>query len=256
MPPTKENPISGLGQTWAFPAPSGNFTIEVMSTDDMLVQYSVGEENGKDVVLKPAGVRMANSWQKEFTTSEDELVEVITDVDAQLIIVVEDIGSTMILGGENNFMSKNFISSNQVGNLTIINPNSNSATITWRNGGISVPENQSTTISWPPIDLENSSTISSNEDVMLVWSKDLNGTYNLAATDTGQISGMEFFPVNGTKTNTTSENNDYNLQLISNGDNGLLLLEDDGAKRCISIDKTASGWISTTLPWDTMNGLP
>ena len=26
--------------------------------------------------------------------------------------------------------------------------------------------------------------------------------------------------------------------------------------RCIAIDQTASGWISTTLPWKSMNGVP
>ena len=45
-------------------------------------------------------------------------------------------------------------------------------------------------------------------------------------------------------------------KFVKNGDNGILFLEDDGAMRCISIDKTASGWITTNLPWDTMNGIP
>ena len=33
-------------------------------------------------------------------------------------------------------------------------------------------------------------------------------------------------------------------------------MEHDGAKRCITIDVTASGWVSTSLPWDSMRGQP
>ena len=36
----------------------------------------------------------------------------------------------------------------------------------------------------------------------------------------------------------------------------MLILEDDGSMRCVAIDQTASGWISTTLPWKSMNGVP
>ena len=39
-----------------------------------------------------------------------------------------------------------------------------------------------------------------------------------------------------------------------NGNDGLLQLRHDGEQRCLGIDTTASGWITTPLPWDNMAG--
>ena len=77
----------------------------------------------------------------------------------------------------------------------------------------------------------------------------------LPATDTGQITGLEFIDDGSTITNYTSEFGDYMSKLSISGNNGILNLEDEGAMRCIAINQTASGWISTTLPWGSMNGL-
>lgn len=38
------------------------------------------------------------------------------------------------------------------------------------------------------------------------------------------------------------------------GNSGLFELSHDGAERCLGIDTTASGWISTDLPWNTVAG--
>ena len=56
--------------------------------------------------------------------------------------------------------------------------------------------------------------------------------------------------------NSTSAFEDYSSKLGYSGSDGIMVLEDEGAMRCIAIDQTASGWISTTLPWNSMNGMP
>ncbi len=38
------------------------------------------------------------------------------------------------------------------------------------------------------------------------------------------------------------------------GPSGMIELTHDGAERCLGIDTTASGWISTVLPWNTFSG--
>ena len=79
----------------------------------------------------------------------------------------------------------------------------------------------------------------------------------LAATDTGQVTGLDFTEDDSeTIINYTSEFQDYESKLAIDGDSGIMILEDEGAMRCIAIDQTASGWISTTLPWKSMNGIP
>ena len=69
-------------------------------------------------------------------------MEIVTDVDAHLIVSSGENGRTNLLGNEGTYISKYFIAPYSNGNLTISNPSANAATITWRNGGISVPANQ------------------------------------------------------------------------------------------------------------------
>lgn len=255
--PTKSQPSTGKGQHWAVPIPAGESTIEVFADDDLLVQWTLDGQSGDEAVIEPLGVRLANSWSKNVNISNDAMLEIVTDVDAHLLISHGGKGRTGLLGEEGNFVSKYFIAPNSDGNLTISNPNENAATITWRNGGVSVPANQTSIVPWPPTGVENATTIESSESVQLQWSVGDAGMMMLPALDTGQITGLEFMEDNSENfDNYTSEEEDYSSKLGHSGNSGIILLEDEGATRCIAIDQTASGWISTTLPWKSMNGLP
>ena len=257
VPPSKSNPATGKGQHWAVPLPAGNSTLEIFANDDLLVQWTLAGQSGDDAVVQSSAVRVANSWSKEVELSEDTILEIVTDIDAHLLISHEEQGKTSLLSEEGNFISKNFIAPYSSGNLTILNPNENAATITWRNGGISVPGNQVETVSWPPAGLESAAIIESSENVLIEWGVGDDGMVMLPATDTGQITGKQFMEDNSeTFVNFTSKYDDYSTKHGYSGNNGIIMLEDEGAIRCIVIDQTASGWITTTLPWDSMNGLP
>lgn len=255
--PTKSQPSTGKGQHWAVPIPAGESTIEVFADDDLLVQWTLDGQSGDEAIIEPLGVRLANSWSKNVNLSNDAMLEIVTDVDAHLLISHGGKGRTGLLGEEGNYVSKYFIAPNSDGNLTISNPSENAATITWRNGGVSVPANQTSIVSWPPTGVENATTIESSESVQLQWSVGDAGMMMLPAIDTGQITGLEFMEDNSENfDNYTSEEEDYSSKLGYSGNSGIILLEDEGDMRCIAIDQTASGWISTTLPWKSMNGLP
>ena len=118
-------------------------------------------------------VRIANSWTKTFNLSEISLVEIVTDVDAHLIIYHGDSGKTSLLGEEGNYLSKHFIAPSQSGNLSFSNPSQNAATITWKNGGISVPANQTIGVEWPPSNIDSAAILESSENVIIQWK--LNG---------------------------------------------------------------------------------
>ena len=256
IPPTKATPATGKGQHWAIPLPSGQTTIEVISNDDLLVQWDSPTSSGKEAVIQSSAVRIANSWSKSVNLSTDGLVEVMTNVDAHLFVTHGNSGKTSLLGEEGNFYSKHFIAPGQSGNLAISNPNDNAATITWKNGGISVPANQTIQVDWPPSNIDNASMIESSENVLIQWRKAASGMTMLPAIDTGQPTGLEFIEDDSDEiVNYTSELNDYSSKLSKTGNSGIIILEDEGAMRCIAIDQTASGWISTTLPWTSMNGL-
>ena len=257
IPPTKANPATGKGQHWAVTLPSGESTIEIFADDDMLVQWDTADESGTQAVVQSSAVRIANSWSKDFNMTSDGIVEIITDVDAHLIITYGDEGRTSLLGEEGNYYSKYFIAPHSSGNLSITNPNANAATVTWKSGGVSVPANQTSVIPWPPSNIDSAAHIESSENILVEWGVGTNGIRMLAATDTGQVTGLQFMEDDSeTIINYSSEFGDYQSKLSLDGDSGIMILEDDGAMRCIAIDQTASGWISTTLPWKSMNGLP
>ncbi len=257
VPPTKANPATGKGQHWAVPLPSGQTTVEIFADNDMLVQWEAPGDSGNQAVVQSSAVRIANSWSKSINMTTDGLLEVITDIDAHLMITFGNEGRASLLGEEGNFYSKYFIAPHSSGNLSITNPNENAATVTWKSGGVSVPANQTSVIPWPPSNIDSAANIESSENVMVEWSVGDEGMRMLAATDTGQVTGLDFTEDDSeTIVNYTSEFEDYESKLAIDGDSGIIILEDEGAMRCIAIDQTASGWISTTLPWKSMNGIP
>ena len=256
IPPTKANPATGKGQHWAIPLPSGETMIEVFADEDLLVQWEAPGDSGKEAVVQSSAVRIANSWSKNVNLSSDGILEIITDVDAHLLISHENEGRISLLGEEGNYYSKHFIAPFSTGNLSISNPNENAATITWKNGGVSIPANQTGVVPWPPANIDSAATIESSENVLVQWGIGNEGLLMLPAIDTGQVTGLEFMEDDSeTFVNYSSEFDDYSSKLSLDGDSGLLMLEDEGAMRCIAIDQTASGWISTTLPWKSMTGL-
>jgi len=257
IPPSKANPATGKGQHWAIPLPAGETNVEVFANDDLLVQWTAPSESGENAVPQTSAVRIANSWSKTFNLSENGLIDIVTDVDAHLMITHGISGKTSLLGEEGNFYSKHFIAPSQQGNLSFSNPNANAATITWKNGGVSIPANQTIEIAWPPSNIDNASIIESSENVFVQWKLNQGGLTMLPAIDTGQITGLHFIEDNSqTIINQSSEFGDYNSKLAKDGNTGMLILEDEGSMRCVAIDQTASGWISTTLPWKSMNGVP
>tara|TARA_B100000405_G_C16693241_1_gene413651 strand:- start:36 stop:1571 length:1536 start_codon:yes stop_codon:yes gene_type:complete len=257
VPPTKANPATGKGQHWAIPLPSGESTVEIFADDDMLVQWEAPNDSGNQAIVQSSAVRIANSWSKNINMTSDGILEVITDVDAHLIVTFGGEGRTSLLGEEGNFYSKYFIAPHSSGNLSITNPNENAATVTWKNGGVSVPANQTSVVPWPPLNIDSAANLESSENIMVEWATGSEGMRMLSATDTGQVTGLEFIEDDSeTIVNYTSEFGDYESKLSIDGNSGIMILEDEGAMRCIAIDQTASGWISTTLPWKSMNGIP
>ena len=122
VPPSKPNPVTGQGQSWALPLPVGESTIEVFANDDFLIQWDIGEESGDEAVVMSQGVRLANSWTKTVNLSTDTLMQIVTDVDAHLIVSSGENGRTNLLGNEGTYISKYFIAPYSNGNLTISNP--------------------------------------------------------------------------------------------------------------------------------------
>ena len=83
--------------------PEGETNVEVFANDDLLVQWTTPSESGENAVAQSSAVRIANSWSKTFNLSENGLVEIVTDVDAHLMVTHGTSGKTTLLGEEGNF---------------------------------------------------------------------------------------------------------------------------------------------------------
>ena len=149
VPPTKANPATGKGQHWAVPLPAGQTTVEIFADDDMLVQWEAPGDSGNQAVVQSSAVRIANSWTKSINMTSDGLLEIITDVDAHMMITLE-MKDELHCSEKRELLLEILHSTRSSGNLSITNPNENAATVTWKSGGISVPANQTSVVPWPP----------------------------------------------------------------------------------------------------------
>ena len=269
--PTQVDPSTGQGRHWAIPLPSGVTIVEIVSTSNLLIEWTTDGITNSEVALKSTKLHLANSWTKEFNLSGDKLVEFRVNANSNLILKTSTSGTTMLLGQDSSRLSKEFLAPKISGNLTFTNPGEDATIINWRNGGMTVDSNSTSTIPWPQGDIDNSAIITGSENFLLEMSDEDSGMTYLVAADTGRLSGQTFL-TDLSKSNSVSlvgseaewnTSTDGRISLISGdaikvlqyqGDDGLLRLEDDGAQRCISIDMTASGWIETELPWDNMAG--
>jgi hypothetical protein len=200
-----------------------------------------------------------------------------------------DEGRTAWPGSDGSMLSKRFVPPFMDGKLVLSNPSDNSATITWRNGGTSVPADSTIEVNWPAAGLVDAAIIESSQPIMLSWASGTNGLDALGASDTGRLSGSEFsleedtvyevhlsgietswnlsiangtldsdaplFTIAPTANDTLTGTDGNALTVIrDDGDSGLLSLRHDGSPRCIMVDTTASGWIEVQLPWQDLSG--
>ena len=272
-PPSKSNPATGEGRHWAIPMPVGNSVIELFSNDDMLIQWSVGTDSGTEVAIQTSALHLGNSWTKSFEIAEESLLEISTNSDARLLLMTNSSGRTTLIGTDGSPLSKEFVIPHTSASITITNPSALSSTITWKNDGIPIPAGESRTIEWPPSEITTAAILKSNNDAIIEWNSGPSGINQIVALDTGRFSGAEFrlntsaqehdIQISGYETewnqsddgiyvNTTSGDSLSILRI--EGQNGMLVLKSDGQERCVAIDITASGWITTELPWVNLDG--
>ena len=275
FPPSKPNPTTGEGRHWAIPLPSGNSSVELYTSGDLMVQWTLAGQSGTEVAIQTTSLHLGNSWSKEFSSSEDSLLEISTNSDARLMLLTNDEGRITLVGTDGSLLSKKFLVPVNSGSITITNPSVGPSTITWKNGGTPIPAGDSKTISWPPSGISTTAILESNNNTIVEWNKGSSGINNVVALDTGRTSGGEFIlnstaeahkiSVSGYEV-TWNQSDDGNYINVTSGDSinihridgtdGMIVLENDGGERCIAIntDGVASGWITTEIPWQNLDG--
>jgi hypothetical protein len=274
-PPSKPNPTTGEGRHWAIPLPSGNSSVELYTSGDMMIQWDLAGQSGTEVAIQTTSLHLGNSWSKDFSITEDSLLEISTDSDARLIVQTNDEGRVTLVGNDGSLLSKQFLVPANSGSLTITNPSVGASTVTWKNGGTPIPAGDSKIIPWPPSGITTAAIVESNNNTIIEWNKGSSGINNVVALDTGRISGGEYI-LNSTAENYKIATSGYEVAWnqsedgkyvnVTSGDSitihrveaddGMIVLKNNGAERCIGIDTegVASGWITTEIPWRNLDG--
>ena len=257
--PSQANPVTGKGRHFTIPLLSGTTTVEVISTSDMHVSWEIDGIENDEIIKMNEGLRVANSWIKEFTIDSDKLLEINVDVDSRLLMLYGESGQVTLTGEDSSKLTTEFIVPSISGTIEIHNPSKDQTTVIWRNGGISVPGNTTIGVEWPPSGITNGSVLESDTPVTISWHTGDSGMHRITALDTGQSSGLEFYITdleNSTITEIGSNTGEVSVAIYEKGGEGILPLRHEGAQRCVAVNTFASGWIELVLPWDSLSGMP
>ena len=98
----------------------GQTTVEIFADDDMLVQWEAPGDSGNQAVVQPLQLELLTRGLKHNRTS-DGLLEIVTDVDAHMMITVEMKDGLHCLRGR-KLLLEILHSTHSSGNLSITNP--------------------------------------------------------------------------------------------------------------------------------------
>jgi len=290
LPANDKDSSTGQGRSWTIPLQEGNTTVDILSDKSLKIEWFGAAGIGEELSLLPAHPKAAVSWTKEFQLTDSGVINIITSDDAQLYLSQGDDGIATVQGDDGSYLAKRFIPPMLIGELMFINPQDAAATITWRQGGTSIAANSSLTIAWPPAGQIDSLIVESTAEIMIQWSLGTEGISELSALDSGMHTGTSFLlqtdatyllELEGEETTwqnqtTNTTLNDINpsssisiagipeqIDIIEGdplritmikGESGLLHLKEDGYRRCVNVNQTASGWMGVSLPWKDMAG--
>jgi hypothetical protein len=292
IPANDKDSSNGQGRSWTIPLQEGNTTVNILSEQSLKVEWSGVVGVGEELSLLPPHPNAAVSWSKNFQLTESGVVNIITSNDAQLYISQGDDGIANVQGDDGSYLAKRFIPPTLTGELMFINPEEIATTVTWRQGGVSVPGNSSLTVVWPPVGQDDGLVVEATTEIMMQWSNGTEGINELSALDSGmhtgssfqlqtnatyllELEGEETTWYNQTSNTTLSETSTFSSITItgteeqinvlegdplritmSKGSSGLTHLESEGTRRCVNVNQTASGWIEVDLPWKDVAGRP
>ena len=290
LPANDKDSSNGQGRSWTIPLLEGNTTINILSEQSLKVEWSGAVDFGEELSLLPTHPNAAVSWSKNFQLTESGVVNIITSNDAQLYISQGGNGIANVQGEDGSYLAKRFITPTINGELMFTNPQDTDSTVTWRQGGVSVPANSSLTVEWPPVGQNDGVVVEATTEIMIQWSNGTEGINELSALDSGlhtgssfllqsnatyllELEGEETTWYNQTTNTTLSETSTFSSITIagteeqinvlegdplritmSKGSSGLTHLESEGTRRCVKVDQTASGWIEVELPWKNVAG--
>ena len=186
---------NGKGRSWALPLPQGIVHLNVVSDELIMVNGNGNFGSFTEVAVPSALVNVETSWSKSLTLASPQVVHLTTTADAQLMVSLDAIeGATAWKSDSGTLHGTSFTPPSQPGYLVLTNPNTESATATWRGNGITVAAMSSERVQWPPSGIDGAASLNSNVPVGIQWQSnaETNGVFQIGAADTGMESGKQF----------------------------------------------------------------
>lgn len=256
--PNDASPIDKSGHSWSVPLPAGTSVLHVMSAKANQISISNDTTTETHYALPSGQNQVGVAFTHTVVKTSPGVVHVSTSDDSRLIVQTSSTsehGIAPLPSRDGQFLGHSFIAPSLAGEMVFTNPGSNSATVTWRGGGISVAPNQSLGFAWPPAGSDGAPLVEAEGDVFMTWraatlgdGANTSGLFLLAADDTGASSGqlhtfqvddstleqkvhltragqtLEWNMTGATEANGTMyDDNDHSLVNLSEGTSSLLI---------------------------------
>ena len=150
--PNDPSPVDSTGSSWSIPLPMGQSSIQVLS--ETANQVIITNQSSNTFYALPSNQnRVGVSFTHTFNQTQSEVIHVTSSSPSRLILQTnsqDTSGYFSIPSTDGQYLGHSFISPSMNGEMVFTNPGSESVTVTWRGGGLSIPANQSSTFPWPP----------------------------------------------------------------------------------------------------------
>ena len=192
--PNDPSPVDSTGSSWSIPLPAGENKIQVLS--ESANQITIRNDTSSTYYALPSNQnRVGVDFTHQFNLTSPEVVHVSTSSPSRLILQTNSnasVGQMALPSINGQHLGHSFMTPNFDGELVFSNPGTDSVTVTWRGGGLSVPANESSVFPWPPADTNGAPMLDANGDVFVTWRKNASGSglQMEPADDTGASSGQ------------------------------------------------------------------
>jgi len=192
--PNDPSPVDSTGSSWSIPLPMGQSSIQVLS--ETANQVIITNQSSNTFYALPSNQnRVGVSFTHTFNQTQSEVIHVTSSSPSRLILQTnsqDTSGYFSIPSTDGQYLGHSFISPSMNGEMVFTNPGSESVTVTWRGGGLSIPANQSSTFPWPPAEINGAPLLDANGDLFVAWRMNSSGSgvYLHPADDTGATSGQ------------------------------------------------------------------
>lgn len=194
MQPNDPSPLDATGSSWSIPLPSGESRIQIIS--DSANQITVRSQTIETFFALPSSQnRVGPAFTHSVNLSTSDVVHVSTSSPSRLIVQTNldsTVGHMALPSTDGQYLGRSFITPSLDGELVLANPGTNSVTVTWRGGGVSVPANQTSSVQWPPAGIDGAPILDANGDFFAAWMHNASGAglFVEPADDTGALSGQ------------------------------------------------------------------